>query len=170
MRRGGEWRGRERPRCRMFATVLGTWICPEILQYNLRLIGVSIRRVIVTQLEQLIRSFPTIFLLQQKLIQWRGVWRETNTRSAVSTAVEGTMDKPSPVLPISSSNSCHFTHLFIFNYSAVSSAIRETANYHCVIFWFSRAQLFVLLLQSEQKFSRGETESIFFLAKYKSFN
>lgn len=73
----------------MFATVPSTWICPEILQYNLRLIGVSIRRVIVTQLEQLIRSFSTIFRDMQKLK--RG--RQTLER-AVSTVVEGTMDNP----------------------------------------------------------------------------
>lgn len=82
----------------MFATVRSTWICLEILQYNLRLIGVSIRRVIVTQLEQLIRSFSTIFPEMQKLRR-RG--RQTLER-AVSTAVEGTMDKPSlpsPNLP-----------------------------------------------------------------------
>lgn len=125
----------------MFATVPSTWICPEILQYNLRLIGVSIRRVIVTQLEQLIRSFSTIFREMQKLK--RG-GRQTLER-AVSTAVEGTMDNP-PFPTKSSSNSCHFSRLFIFNYSAVWSVIRERlANYHCAEFFGSPAQLFVLL-------------------------
>lgn len=134
MRSGG------RHPCRMFATVQSTWICLEILQYNLRLIGVSIRRVIVTQLEQLIRSFSTIFPEMQKLRR-RG--RQTLER-AVSTAVEGTMD----IIPSlkSSSNSCHFTRLFIFNYSAVWSVIRgKTANYHWVEFFDFHAQLFVLL-------------------------
>lgn len=135
MRRGGS-----HP-CRMFVTVRSTWICLEILQYNLRLIGVSIRRVIVTQLEQLIRSFSTIFPEMQKLRR-RG--RQTLER-AVSTAVEGTMDKPSLPHTKSSSNSCHFTRLFIFNYSAVWSVIRgRTANYHQVdiFFIFTRNYLF----------------------------
>lgn len=138
----------------MFATVRSTWICLEILQYNLRLIGVSIRRVIVTQLEQLIRSFSTIFPEMQKL-RWRG--RQT-LEKAVSTAVEGTMDKlPSPK---SSSNSCHFTRLFIFNYSAVWSVIRgKTANYHWVEFFDFHAQLFVLLSKVNRKFP---LKSIFF--------
>lgn len=137
----------------MFATVRSTWICLEILQYNLRLIGVSIRRVIVTQLEQLIRSFSTIFPEMQKL-RWRGrihskglfllLWRE----QWINT------------LPKSSSNSCHFTRLFIFNYSAVSSVIRgKTANYHWVEFFDFHAQLFVLLSKVSRKFS---LKSIFF--------
>lgn len=134
----------------MFATVRSTWICLEILQYNLRLIGVSIRRVIVTQLEQLIRSFSTIFPEMQKL-RWRG--RQTLER-AVSTAVEGTMDTPHPSSTKSSSNSCHFTRLFIFNYSAVWSVIRgKTANYHWVEFFDFHAQLFVFLSKVNRKFS-----------------
>lgn len=139
----------------MFATVRSTWICLEILQYNLRLIGVSIRRVIVTQLEQLIRSFPTIFPEMQKL-RWRG--RQTLER-AVSTVLEGTMNIP-PSFSKSSSNSCHFTHLFIFNYSAVWSVIRgKTANYHWVEFFDFHAQLFVLLSKVSRNFP---LKSIFF--------
>lgn len=122
MRRGG------RHPCRMFATVRSTWICLEILQYNLRLIGVSIRRVIVTQLEQLIRSFSTIFPEMQKLRRSGG---DKHSKELFLLLWREQWIEPLPLSLKSSSNSCHFTRLFIFNYSAVWSVIRgKTANYH----------------------------------------
>lgn len=157
MRRG------ERHPCRMFATVPSTWICPEILQYNLRLIGVSIRRVIVTQLEQLIRSFSTIFREMQKLE--RG-GRQTLER-AVSTVVVGTMDNP-PLPPnllptVVISAVCLFLITQRFGVSLEKDLQTITARNFLVL-----PRNYLFCFPSEQKFSLRNQYS--FLAKYKRFN
>lgn len=149
--RGGGGGGEERHPCRMFATVPCTWICPEILQYNLRLIGVSIRRVIVTQLEQLIPllfdNFPWEIAKTCSEKGWGGGTKreKTNTRKCCFYRCWGLGGKqwrkffpfPLVIKKVFFFQQLSFQLvLFIFNYSlvcvvwSVIKILPTEANYH----------------------------------------